>query len=197
LLSITEEANDIDSQAGTKNIALRTAKDVIKTHKVPFPGFKKLKDKEKEKKINELHKNGSSASLISSESLIITKRPSGELTKGNKFITRNSLQMIMPSTNNIELTDGTGLSATTRNIVLGEISTTIPLEISTLNQHQILMSNGTSSTDDKLTTTDTINISVDTIESLDSGNDLSLETEIISGSNDAIKYQNNIQVSQV
>lgn len=196
LLSITEEANDVESQTGTKHIALRTAKDVIKTHKVPFPGFKKLKDKEKDKKLNEVHKNGSSASLISSESIIIAKRPSGDSNKSNKFVTRNSLQMIMPTANDLEPTDGIGLSTTTRNSLINDISTTIPLEISTLNQ--IAMTNGTSiSADDKRMATDIINISVDTIESLDSGNDLSLETEIISGTNDVNKYQGNIQVSQV
>lgn len=51
LVSITEEGEAVapDSQLGVRNSLVRSSKEILKTHKVPFPGFKKLKDKDKEK----------------------------------------------------------------------------------------------------------------------------------------------------
>lgn len=59
LISITEESEPPTgsggtttetSQLGMRNNLVRSSKEILKTHKVPFPGFKKKdKDKEKEK----------------------------------------------------------------------------------------------------------------------------------------------------
>lgn len=53
LVSITEESEAIggssEPQLGMRNNLVRSSKEILKTHKVPFPGFKKLKDKDKEK----------------------------------------------------------------------------------------------------------------------------------------------------
>lgn len=50
LVSISEEngENGETSFSGRNNL-VRSSKEILKTHKVPFPGFKKLKDKEKDK----------------------------------------------------------------------------------------------------------------------------------------------------
>lgn len=47
MASITEE-NEADLQIGSRNVLIRSSKEILKTHKVPFPGFKK-KDKDKDK----------------------------------------------------------------------------------------------------------------------------------------------------
>lgn len=55
LVSITEETEAIggssgnEPQLGMRNNLVRSSKEILKTHKVPFPGFKKLKDKDKDK----------------------------------------------------------------------------------------------------------------------------------------------------
>lgn len=49
LLSITEESESADPQIGTRNNLVRSSKEILRTHKVPFSGFKKSKDKDKEK----------------------------------------------------------------------------------------------------------------------------------------------------
>lgn len=56
LISITEESeptgsgSTTETQLGMRNNLVRSSKEILKTHKVPFPGFKKKdKDKEKEK----------------------------------------------------------------------------------------------------------------------------------------------------
>lgn len=54
LISITEESETSGGGGGTseplgmRNNLVRSSKEILKTHKVPFPGFKK-KDKDKEK----------------------------------------------------------------------------------------------------------------------------------------------------
>lgn len=48
LVSISEET-ETDPQIGTRNALIRSSKEILKTHKVPFPGFKKNKDKDKDK----------------------------------------------------------------------------------------------------------------------------------------------------
>lgn len=58
LLSITEETETIDQQLiGTRNHLVRSSKEILRTHKVPFPGFKKSKDKDKEKETNSSNTN--------------------------------------------------------------------------------------------------------------------------------------------
>lgn len=50
LVSITEESGEAsDMLTGARNSLVRSSKEILRTHKVPFSGFKKLKDKEKEK----------------------------------------------------------------------------------------------------------------------------------------------------
>lgn len=56
LISITEESeptgggSTTETPLGMRNNLVRSSKEILKTHKVPFPGFKKKdKDKEKEK----------------------------------------------------------------------------------------------------------------------------------------------------
>lgn len=53
LISITEESETsggttTETPLGMRNNLVRSSKEILKTHKVPFPGFKK-KDKDKEK----------------------------------------------------------------------------------------------------------------------------------------------------
>lgn len=49
-MSISEEGGETaDPQLSARNNLVRSSKEILRTHKVPFPGFKKLKDKEKEK----------------------------------------------------------------------------------------------------------------------------------------------------
>lgn len=63
LVSISEET-EADPQIGSRNALIRSSKEILKTHKVPFPGFKKNKDKdkdkdkEKDKDIKEKEKDG-------------------------------------------------------------------------------------------------------------------------------------------
>lgn len=57
LISITEEAETGGSSTtetlGMRNNLVRSSKEILKTHKVPFPGFKKKdKDKEKDKSVS-------------------------------------------------------------------------------------------------------------------------------------------------
>lgn len=58
LISITEESetggsvSTTETSLGMRNNLVRSSKEILKTHKVPFPGFKKKdKDKEKEKSV--------------------------------------------------------------------------------------------------------------------------------------------------
>lgn len=59
--SITEEletagggnSSTAEPSLGMRNNLVRSSKEILKTHKVPFPGFKKKdKDKEKEKNVS-------------------------------------------------------------------------------------------------------------------------------------------------
>lgn len=59
LISITEESeptggsSTTETQLGMRNNLVRSSKEILKTHKVPFPGFKKKdKDKEKDKSVS-------------------------------------------------------------------------------------------------------------------------------------------------
>lgn len=80
LLSITEELES-EPTLGTRNTGNRGSKDNPKLHKVPFPGFKKSKDKEPR---NVTTKNGS----ISEPA---TKEPTKSLI--NKLTNRGSNQV--------------------------------------------------------------------------------------------------------
>lgn len=63
LVSITEESGEVsDMLTGARNSLVRSSKEILRTHKVPFPGFKKLKDKEKEKE-----KDGGQAAAIKAQ----------------------------------------------------------------------------------------------------------------------------------
>lgn len=58
LISITEESESggnttTEAPLGMRNNLVRSSKEILKTHKVPFPGFKKKdKDKEKDKSVS-------------------------------------------------------------------------------------------------------------------------------------------------
>lgn len=82
LLSITEEM-ETEPTLGNRNTANRGSKENTKIHKVPFPGFKKSKDKEKDSK-NAPAKNGPNAEII-------TKEPTKSLI--NKLTNRGSNQI--------------------------------------------------------------------------------------------------------
>lgn len=97
LLSISEEIEAGESQLGTRNNLVRSSKEILKTHKVPFSGFKKLKDKEKDKDSggtnttskNQSSKNGSILNLDGiKESVIVAATK--QLTRKDK---KNSMQM--------------------------------------------------------------------------------------------------------
>lgn len=106
LLSISEETEASgEPQLGTRNNLVRSSKELLKTHKVPFSGFKKLKDKEKDKDSggtnvankNQLSKNGSILSMDGvKESVIVAATK--QLTRKDK---KNSLQM-----NSVDASDG-------------------------------------------------------------------------------------------
>lgn len=98
LLSISEETEASESQLGTRNNLVRSSKEILKTHKVAFSGFKKLKDKEKDKDSggnanviskNQLSKNGSLLNMDGMKESVIVAATK-QLTRKDK---KNSLQM--------------------------------------------------------------------------------------------------------
>lgn len=99
LLSISEETEGGESQLGTRNNLVRSSKEILKTHKVPFSGFKKLKDKEKDKDKDGATSTASSRSQSSKNGSILNMDGMKEsvIVAATKQLTRkekkNSLQM--------------------------------------------------------------------------------------------------------
>lgn len=90
LVSITEESEiDPQQQASLKNSTSRTGKDTPKVHKVPFPAFKKSKDKLTANKSNSSldTSDTTSASVVLKESSSTTKASH----KKDKFANRGSI----------------------------------------------------------------------------------------------------------
>lgn len=94
LVSITEESeNDPHHQGSNRGGANRSGKDTPKVHKVPFPAFKKSKDKEAAK----LAANKSNGSIDISDTSSNTIKDSASATKAShkkdKFANRGSIGM--------------------------------------------------------------------------------------------------------
>lgn len=131
MVSITEEgeSGSTDSQLGMRNSLVRSSKEILKTHKVPFSGFKKLKDKDKEKDKEvvgsgatmamnannnggissatkpQLIKNGSISIDGAKESMILAATK--QLTKKDKKLSSAGLQSL-----NMDASDSTYLDKT-------------------------------------------------------------------------------------
>lgn len=92
---------------------MRSSKEILKTHKVPFSGFKKLKDKEKDKEKdkdsggtnanskNQSSKNGSILNMDGMKDAVIVAATK-QLTRKDK---KNSLQMI-----SVDASDGSSFA---------------------------------------------------------------------------------------
>lgn len=116
LLSISEETEGGEAQLGTRNNLVRSSKEILKTHKVPFSGFKKTKDKEKDKEKekekekdsgstnvnskNQSSKNGSILNMDGMKEAVIVAATK-QLTRKDK---KNSLQM------SLDTSDGSAAS---------------------------------------------------------------------------------------
>lgn len=178
-MSISEE-NEQESQLGNRGSAVRTSKDNPKVHKVPFSGFKKFKDKDKEKD-TKIDKNG----VANETKDIITKKI---ITK--EKTSRNSLYMTQTSGG-----DGPELEKNNLNhqiVTKAKIETTNGLT----NNSEVVSVNGISS--DEKGTNDSFNNSFDNnSDSIDSSMDLSIGPQrpsIVVVDN---KNHGSIQVSQV
>lgn len=179
-MSISEE-NEQESQLGNRGTAVRTSKDNPKVHKVPFSGFKKFKDKDKEKD-TKIDKNG----VANETKDIITKKI---ITK--EKTSRNSLYMTQTS-------GGDGLELEKNNLNHQVVVTKVKIETTNglTNNSEVVSVNGISS--DEKGTNDSFNNSFDNnSDSIDSSMDLSIGPQrpsIVVVDN---KNHGSIQVSQV
>lgn len=178
-MSISEE-NEQESQLGNRGSAVRTSKDNPKVHKVPFSGFKKFKDKDKEKD-TKIDKNG----VANETKDIITKKI---ITK--EKTSRNSLYMTQTSGG-----DGPEIE---KNNINHQVVTKVKIETTNglTNNSEVVSVNGISS--DEKGTNDSFNNSFDNnSDSIDSSMDLSIGPQrpsIVTVDN---KNHGSIQVSQV
>lgn len=185
LISITEE--DPDPQLASRSSITRCSKEsTAKTHKVPFPGFKKLKEKsEKKDKIADAPKNGISSTEVMANA---SKRL---ITKEKMSSSRSSVQMHLTGNSDPNV-EGTKQ----KNINADVTTTNGPVNIEmTHNGHGYV-----SCCDDK-NTDYSLHNSVDTVESLDSNNELSmgggLDQSRMTIIVDSKSSQGSVQVSQV
>ncbi|KAJ6644356.1 Hyccin, partial [Pseudolycoriella hygida] len=144
LLAITEEL-ETEPTLGNRNTTQRGSKDNPKLHKVPFPGFKKSKDKETK---NVATRNGS---------IDIVKEPTKSLI--TKLTSRGSNQV------NVDIGDGLDRQLpplkqkNSSNDILNGVPATEMVPMQSLT-------NGGGNADDKLQT-ESHNTSVDTSDSID------------------------------
>lgn len=180
-MSISEE-NEQESQLGNRGSAVRTSKDNPKVHKVPFSGFKKFKDKDKEKE-TKIDKNGAA---IETKDIITKKIITKEKTS------RNSLYMT-------QISGGDGPEIEKNNINHQVTITKVKIETANgipPNSSEVVTMNGISS--DEKGTNDSFNNSFDNnSDSIDSSMDISIGPQrpsIVVVDN---KNHGSIQVSQV
>lgn len=144
MLAITEELES-EPALGNRNTANRGSKDNPKLHKVPFPGFKKSKDKDTKTGST---KNGSvpePTAKEASKSLI------------NKLTSRGSSQV------SVDIGDGVDRPMRQKNgsndVLNGGTVEIVPL--------QTLANGGVNAADDKMMQNESHNTSLDTSDSID------------------------------
>lgn len=129
LVSITEESEAIsggsntEPQLGMRNNLVRSSKEILKTHKVPFPGFKKLKDKEKDKDKDTSGNSASTTSILSATgSTIIAGAKLQSNKNGNIFTDGVKESVIIAATKQLTKKDKRASSATlqTASIDVGD-----------------------------------------------------------------------------
>lgn len=217
LVSITEETDggSTEGQLGMRNSLVRSSKEILKTHKVPFPGFKKLKDKDKDKDRDATNANSGSSSGVpmsvnnngmssttkpqpmkngsisvdgAKESMIITATK--QLTKKDKKLSSAGLQAI-----NVDTNDAAYLDRTSPLLQMKRKSSSVDVT-----------SNGTASNSIDLQMTSFANGSAngDLVASIDANIMMGgeMNTDLTSTVNDASKTAsasgtNNMQISQV
>lgn len=84
MVSISEETEGApaDGPLGVRNSLVRSSKEILKTHKVPFPGFKKLKDKDKEKdKDKDKDAANANSGILSGAPMLVNNNGMGSTTK--------------------------------------------------------------------------------------------------------------------